>query len=62
MDRIKQINKVNTINPSRPGQNGRHFEDDIFRCIFMKEKFGIFIKMSLKFVSKGPININPVLV
>ena len=24
-------------------QNGRHFVDDIFRCIFMKEKFFIFV-------------------
>ena len=31
---------------SPPGQNGRHFADDIFKCIFMN---------SLKFVPKGPI-------
>ena len=39
-----------------PGQNGRHFADDIFKCIFMNEKFGILIPISLKFVSKGPID------
>ena len=33
-----------------PGQNGRHFADDIFRCIFMSEKFCILIKISLEFV------------
>ena len=37
-----------------PGLNGRHFTDDIFRCISMK--FYILIKISLKFVPKGPID------
>ena len=36
--------------------------DDIFRCIFMNEKFCILIEISLKFVPKGPINNNPALV
>ena len=45
-----------------PGQNGHHFADDIFRCIFVNEKFCIFIKISLKFVPKGPIDNNPALV
>ena len=27
------------VNSSPPEQNGRHFADDIFRCIFMKKKF-----------------------
>ena len=45
-----------------PGQNGRHFADDISRCIFVNEKFCILIKISLKFVPKGPINNNPALV
>ena len=31
-------------------KKGRHFKDDIFR------KFWILIKISLKFVPKGPIN------
>ena len=44
------------------GQNGRHVADDIFRCIFMNEKFYILIKISLKFVPKGPIDNNPALV
>ena len=42
-------------------QNGRHFADDIFRCIFMNEKFCILIKIPLKFVPEGPIGNNPVL-
>ena len=47
---------------SPPRQNGRHFEDDIFRCIFVDEKFCILIKISIKFVPKGQIDNNPVLV
>ena len=39
-----------------------HFSDDVFRCIFVNEKFCILIKISLKFVPKGPIVNNPALV
>ena len=46
------------VNSSPPGQNGPHFADNIFRCIFQNEKFCIFIKISPKFVSKGPIDNN----
>ena len=45
-----------------PGQNSRHFADDIFRCISVKEKFCILIKISLKFVLNGLIDNNPALV
>ena len=38
------------------GQNGRHFADDIFKCIFMNEKFCILIWILPKFVPKGPID------
>ena len=51
--------KVNTL---RPGQNGRRFADDTFKRIFLNENFRILIKISLKFVPKGPINNNPALV
>ena len=44
------------------GQNGRHFADDIFRCIFVNEKFSTLIKISLKYVPKGPIDNIPALV
>ena len=47
---------------SPPGQNGRHFSDDIFRCIFVNEKFRILIKISLTFVPKAPIDNKPALV
>ena len=44
------------INTLRPRQNGRHFADDIFKCIFLNENVWIPIKISLKFVLKGQIN------
>ena len=50
------------VNSSPPGKNARHFPDDIFKCIFMNEKFCILIQISLKFVPKGPINNIPALV
>ena len=50
------------INTLRPRQNGRHFPDDIFKCIFLNENVKISIKISLKFVPKGPINNIPALV
>ena len=51
-----------TFNTLRPRQNGRHFTDDIFNCIFLNENVRISIKISLKFVPKGPINNIPALV
>ena len=42
-------------------QNGRSFPDDIFKCIFLNENVWILIKISLKFVPKGPINNIPTL-
>ena len=50
------------INTLRPRQNGRRFADDTFKRIFLNENVLIFIKISLKFVPKGPITNNPVLV
>ena len=44
------------INTLRPRQNSRFFPDDIFKCIFLNENVWISIKISLKFVPKGPIN------
>ena len=43
-----------------PGQNDFHLADDAFRYIFLNGKF--YIKISLKFVPKGPIDNNPALV
>ena len=39
-----------------PGQNGPRFADDIFRSIFINEKFYVLIKSSQKFAPKGPID------
>ena len=50
------------LNSLRPRRNGRHFADNIFRCILLNENIWITIQISLKFVPKGPINNIPVLV
>ena len=50
------------VNTLRPRQNGCHFADDIFKCIFLNENVRISIKISLKFVPKDPINNIPALV
>ena len=59
-DRLAYIRAL--INTLRPGQNGRHFSDDIFKCIFVNENVWIPIKISMRFVPKGPINNIPALV
>ena len=50
------------FNTLRPRQDGRHFADDIFTCKILNENCCIFIKFSLKYVRKGPIDNNPPLV
>ena len=50
------------LNTLRLRQNGRHFPDDMFKCIFCNENIWIVIKIWLKFVPKGPINNIPSLV
>ena len=49
-------------NTLKSRQNGRHFADDIFKCIFLNENVWIPMKISLKFVPKGLINRIPALV
>ena len=49
------------VNTLRPRQDGRHFPDDTFERIFLKENVIILIKISLKFVPNGPINNIPAL-
>ena len=44
------------VNTLRSRQNCRHFPDDILKCIFLNEYVWISIKISLKFVLKGPNN------
>ena len=50
--------KATMINTLMPRQNGRDFADDTFKRIFLNEN----VKISLKFVPKGPINNIPALV
>ena len=50
------------VNTLRLRQNGRHFPDNIFKCIFLNENLWIAIKIALKFVPMGPINNIPALV
>ena len=45
--------RVNTL---RPRQSGRLFADDTLKCIFLNENVWVLIKISLKFVPRGPIN------
>ena len=51
-----------SFNSLRPRENRRHFADDVFKCNFLNENVWILIKISLKFVPKGPINNIPALV
>ena len=51
-----------SLNTLRPRQNGRHFADDTFKRIFLNDNVRISIKISLKFVPKGPIINIPALV
>ena len=50
------------FNLLRPRQNCGHFAANIFKCILLNENIWISIEISLKFVTKGPINIIPTLV
>ena len=50
------------FNSLRLRQNGRCFADDTFKRIFLNENVRIAIKISLKFVPRGPINNIPALV
>ena len=57
------IPRINNHLPTlRPRQNGRHFADDIFKWIFLNENVWTSIKISLKFVPRGPISNIPALV
>ena len=50
------VTRPQWVNTLRLRQNGRHFADDFFRCIFFKENTCISINISLKFVPKSHIN------
>ena len=61
-DEISRNIAAECFNTLRPRQNGRHFADDIFKCIFLNQNLWIPIKISLKVVPKGLINNIPPLV
>ena len=46
MSRISRVNLIWLLSTLRPRQNGRHFPDDIFECIFLNENVWIPIKNS----------------
>ena len=50
------------LNTLSPRQNGPHFTDNFDKCVSLNENVWISIKISLKFVPKGPINNIPALV
>ena len=50
------------INTLKPRENGRHFADDILKCIFLNENAWIPIEISLEFFPKGAIDNIPALV
>ena len=49
------------LNPLGPSKNCRHFTNDIFQCIFLKENVWIPIIISRKFAPKGADNNIPTL-
>ena len=49
-------------NTLRPRQNGRHFADEIFKCILLNESAWISINISLKFAPKCQIKNIPAMV
>ena len=50
------VTRQRSVNILRPRQNGRHFADDIFKCIFLNKNAWIALKISLKFVPTVQIN------
>ena len=50
------------FNTLKSRHDGRHFPDDIFKCILLNENIRISLKISLKFVPKFRINNIPALV
>ena len=62
---ISMFSKLNSawgFNTLRQRWNRCHFADNIFKCIYFNEDVWISIKMSWKFIPKGPINNIPALV
>ena len=62
VDSNKTYMSSSVRNILKPRQDGCRFPGDIFNWIFLNENSWIFIKISLKFVPKGPINNIPAMV
>ena len=58
---LQMVNSI-WLNTLRPIRSRRHFADDSFRYICLNENIWISIKISLKFIAKGPIDNIPALV
>ena len=56
------LGHLGPLNTWRPRQDGRYFPDNVFKCIFLNEYAWMSIKISLRFVPKGPINNIPALI
>ena len=55
--RYHKVSKSCDIYSSPPlDKMAAFFADDIFKCVFMNEKYCILIQISMKFVPKRPIN------
>ena len=52
---ITQLIIFKMLSILRPKQNDSHFADNILKSIFLNENIWIFIKISLIFISDGPI-------
>ena len=59
---VSQSSSKRWFNTLWPRRNGRHVPDEIFKCIFLNENIRISMKISLKFIPKGPIDNIPALV
>ena len=59
---VMDLGQLFSVNTLRPRQHGRHFPDDLYKCIFLNENEWISINISPKFVPKGPIIDIPALV
>ena len=59
---ISAQTNADVFNTLRLRQNGCRFPDDNFKCNFLNEDLWISVKISMKFVPKGPINNIPALI
>ena len=56
---LTTMTTLRDIDSFRPWQHGWNFADKILNCIFLNGNIWIFIKISVKFVSKGTMNNIP---